>query len=187
MAVMATSIARASACPPSVSSVRMLVEVRSGYACAPAAEAWPRPISIEGAALAARLAFRVGVVCAVIHGEWHRRLQSTAGDGACDVPVACTCACALVLQYRRPWRAAMHGRRHRAARLGERTSMGETTGPVGVAVWRRSICGAMAHKQTSELPKALNFMAGTAPASALAPAHRPLWGHYPRFPISKLN
>ena len=105
MAAMATSIARASACPPLLSSVRMLVEVRSGYACAPAAEALPRPISMEGTALAARFAFCVGAICAVIHGDLHRRLQSNAGSGACDVPVACACA----LQYRRPWRAAVHG------------------------------------------------------------------------------
>ena len=154
MAAMATSIARASACPPLLSLVRMLVEVRSGYACAPAAEAVPRPISMERTALAARFAFCVGAICAVIHGDSNRRLQSNAGSGACDVPVACACA----LQYRRPWRAAMHGRQHRAARLGERTSVVETPCLVGVAVWRRSICRAMVvHRQTSELPKALNI------------------------------
>ena len=155
MAAMATSIARASACPPLLSLVlRMLVEVRSGYACAPAAEALPRPISMERTALAARFAFCVGAICAVIHGDLHRRLQSNAGSGACDVPVACACA----LQYRRPWRAAMHGRRHRAALLGERNSVVGTQGMVGVAVWRRPVCGAMVHRQTSELPKALNIV-----------------------------
>ena len=153
MAVMATSIARASECHPLLSSVRMLVEVRSGYACAPAAEALPRPISMEGTALAARFAFCVGAICAVIHSDSHRRLQSNAGSGACDVPVACACA----LQYRRPWRAAMHGRRHRPALLGERTSVVGAQGLVGVAVWRRPVCGAMVHRQTSELPKALNI------------------------------
>ena len=32
----------------------------------------------------------------------------------------------------------------------------QTLGLVSASVWRRSICGAMVHRQTSELPKALN-------------------------------
>ena len=74
VAAMATSTAHASECPPLLSSVRMLVEVRSGYACAPvpAAGAWPPPISIERTALAVRFDFCVSVMCVVIHGYWHR-------------------------------------------------------------------------------------------------------------------
>ena len=92
--------------------------------------AHPRQISIERTGLAARFAFCVSVICAAVHGYWHRRLPSSVGNGACDIPVACACA----LQCRRPWRAAVHGRQHHAALLGERTSVAETPARVGVAV-----------------------------------------------------
>ena len=107
MAAMATSIARASACPPLLSSVRMSVEVRSApWICMRTCGGGRAAADFNGRnALAARLAFCVGAICAVIHGDSRRRLQSNAGSGACDVPVACACA----LQYRRPWRAAVHG------------------------------------------------------------------------------
>ena len=54
----------------------------------------------------------------------------------------------------------MHCRRHRAALLGERSSVFGTQDLVGVAVWRRPVCGAMVHRQTSESPKALNIGQG---------------------------
>ena len=53
-------------------------------------------------------------------------------------PVIClwavACACALRIQCRRPWRAAMRGRQHHAALLGECTSVAETPSWVGVGV-----------------------------------------------------
>ena len=55
------------------------------------------------------------------------------------------------------WHIKTHGRRHRAALIGERNSVVGAQGLVGVAVLRRPVGGAMLHIQTSELPKALNI------------------------------
>ena len=51
----------------------------------------------------------------------------------------------------------MHGRRRCAALLGERTSVAGTPDLIGAAVWGSSICRAMVHRQTSELPEALHL------------------------------
>ena len=94
--------------------------------------AHPRRISIERTGLAVRCAFCVSVICAAVLGYWRRRLPSSAGNGACDMPVACACICAL--QCRRPLRAEVHGHQHHAALLGEHTSVAGTPALVGAAV-----------------------------------------------------